>query len=335
MKSILKEAAVTMENIKYYETENICALGIPVIQKIKIEDCINVTEYAVKPKYNIEMYEDKVKIFTYSINLPGDQLGFKSIIKNSKFIKDVQLIIRNEKAEIVFYSHNNISFKVFDVKRRYSKVENNIYEFRTYINILSKKRDIETSKLIVIDPGHGGSQLGAVDNFLYEKHLNFDISNRLAKKLKKKGYEVCLTRDSDEDIGLLDRTDMANLLQADLFFSVHNNSVPLDMSIETVHGLRGITILYNSNAPRSGKKFGTILLEEIANKIGTNTTPFQDRPDLGVLNSCWCPAIILEASFLSDDSDAKIMMHRIYREKIAEASSMAVENYFNSIEGVY
>ena len=325
----------SQEDIKYCETENICTFGIPIIEKIRVQDSIDIAEYTVKPKYNIEAYENKVQISIYNINLLDNGYDFKTIVTNSKFIKDVQITKKNEKVEIEFYFYDNISFKISNVKRRYSKIEDNVYDFRTYINILSIKKNIKTSKLIVIDPGHGGTQLGAADNFLYEKHLNLDIAKRLAKKLKEKGYEVYLTRNTDKDIGLLDRTDMANLLQADLFFSIHNNSVPLDMSVETVHALRGTTVLYNSNALRSGKKFGTILLEEVANKIGTNITPLQDRPDLGVLNSCWCPAIILEASFLSDESDAKMMMHRIYREKIAEASLMAIEKYFNSIEGVY
>nr|WP_243156057.1 N-acetylmuramoyl-L-alanine amidase [Clostridium sp. C2-6-12] len=180
-----------------------------------------------------------------------------------------------------------------------------------------------------MDPGHGGSELGTTANFTYEKQLNLDISKRVKENLEKAGYRVYITRDDDVNVGLLERTDPANLLNADLFFSIHNNSLPLDVSMQCVHMFRGTTVLYNSTAPKPGREFATILMREVSSTIKTNTYPLQDRPNLAVLSSAWCPAVLMESTVQSDDGDTKMMMHRINSQKVADASLRAVDKYFN------
>ncbi len=80
---------------------------------------------------------------------------------------------------------------------------------------------------IVIDPGHGGKDVGAVDNNQKEKDINLGVALALADKIKKgmKNVKVVLTRDNDSFISLQGRADKANKAKADLFISIHTNSV--------------------------------------------------------------------------------------------------------------
>ena len=83
-----------------------------------------------------------------------------------------------------------------------------------------------TKLLVVVDPGHGGKDPGAVANGLKEKDLNLAISKYLSAELQKRGYTVLLTRQDDRYLRLQERTDFANRHKADAFISVHINALP-------------------------------------------------------------------------------------------------------------
>ncbi len=80
-------------------------------------------------------------------------------------------------------------------------------------------------KTIVIDPGHGGKDPGAVNGKLYEKDVVLDVSKYLKEELEKNGFKVYLTRSSDKYLKLSTRTQYANRKNADLFISIHANAV--------------------------------------------------------------------------------------------------------------
>jgi len=81
-----------------------------------------------------------------------------------------------------------------------------------------------TIKTIMLDPGHGGKDPGAVSNGILEKDLNLEMSKILGDMLEEKGFEVLYTRTDDTFIPLEERTAMANSQKADLFISIHCNA---------------------------------------------------------------------------------------------------------------
>ncbi|WQY48945.1 N-acetylmuramoyl-L-alanine amidase [Helicobacter pylori] len=92
-------------------------------------------------------------------------------------------------------------------------------------------------KKIVLDAGHGGKDCGAMSaNLVCEKDIVLEVVKFLHKELKKKGYSVLLTRDKDIYIDLVGRTELANRKSADLFISVHANSIPKH-STSNAHGI--------------------------------------------------------------------------------------------------
>ncbi|MCQ2835878.1 N-acetylmuramoyl-L-alanine amidase [Helicobacter pylori] len=102
----------------------------------------------------------------------------------------------------------------------------------TFIKTKHKKH-----KKIVLDAGHGGKDCGAMSaNLVCEKDIVLEVVKFLHKELKKRGYSVLLTRDKDIYIDLVARTELANKKGADLFISVHANSIP-KRSTSNAHGI--------------------------------------------------------------------------------------------------
>nr|WP_232259907.1 N-acetylmuramoyl-L-alanine amidase [Helicobacter pylori] len=104
-------------------------------------------------------------------------------------------------------------------------------------NDASIKTKHKKHKKIVLDAGHGGKDCGAMSaNLVCEKDIVLEVVKFLHKELKKRGYSVLLTRDKDIYIDLVGRTELANKKNADLFISVHANSIP-KRSTSNAHGI--------------------------------------------------------------------------------------------------
>ncbi len=104
-------------------------------------------------------------------------------------------------------------------------------------NDASIKNKRKKHKKIVLDAGHGGKDCGAMSaNLVCEKDIVLEVVKFLHKELKKRGYSVLLTRDKDIYIDLVARTELANKKSADLFISVHANSIP-KRSTSNAHGI--------------------------------------------------------------------------------------------------
>ncbi|MGN8487983.1 N-acetylmuramoyl-L-alanine amidase family protein [Helicobacter pylori] len=108
---------------------------------------------------------------------------------------------------------------------------------------IAEKNDIwiktkrKKHKKIVLDAGHGGKDCGAMSaNLVCEKDIVLEVVKFLHKELKKRGYSVLLTRDKNIYIDLVARTELANKKGADLFISVHANSIP-KRSTSNAHGI--------------------------------------------------------------------------------------------------
>ncbi len=215
--------------------------------------------------------------------------------------------------------------KVSTVWRKTVKARDGMIRLRTYLvfNIpWGKKTDIPT---IVLDPGHGGEDTGAVKNFILEKDINLDISLRTARLFEAKGWNVVLTRSTDVEPSLLERADTANIVDATVFISVHNNSLPEEKIPRSREF--GTTVLYNSSALKPAFDLARIVQDELVGSLGTQREVLQDRPKLVVLNSTWVPAILTEGIMMPNPANAKMILDRIQRQRTAEALLKAVESW--------
>jgi len=233
----------------------------------------------------------------------------------------------------------------------------------------SKKKSSTTSKLVVIDPGHGGKDSGAKGSYaLIEKELVLDISRRVRDLLTKKGIKVRMTRNSDVFIPLVRRSDIANEIDADIFVSIHANAVAKDkrsisgsetyyLSKAQTPCARETERLENSSMKEDVKKgwsflswrlkrfflkkhFKTTrnksikLARAIQNKL-KKTAVGKDRgirpANFSVLRNVYCPSCLVEVGFVSNPTDASYLKKKSYRQRIAVAIATGITDYIDPL----
>ncbi len=165
--------------------------------------------------------------------------------------------------------------------------------------------------IIVLDPGHGGSDPGAVRYGLQEKDLNLDIAGRTREALRPYAVDVYMTRDTDIDLELAPRADLANRLGADYFLSIHINA----------GGGTGFESYVHINASA-----GSLALRDVIHrKVGGfySTSGFRDRgqksADFAVLRLTRMPSLLLENLFIDMAGDAIKLADPVFRQQIARA----------------
>ncbi|MDK2868629.1 MAG: N-acetylmuramoyl-L-alanine amidase [Clostridiales bacterium] len=166
--------------------------------------------------------------------------------------------------------------------------------------------------LIVIDPGHGGHDSGAVGTLAKEKDLALQASLSLENQLKQLGFKVYMTRSKDEYPGLYDRADIANDLNADLFVSVHINA-------HTNTAATGVEVLCNSESMTGGKGLATAIQKELVSDLNAVDRGVVQRPNLVVLRETKMPSVLCELGFISNESDQAKLMDPAYLDKAAGA----------------
>jgi N-acetylmuramoyl-L-alanine amidase len=173
--------------------------------------------------------------------------------------------------------------------------------------------------VVVVDPGHGGRDVGAVGlNGLYEKNVILPIGLELAEILKRQGMQVVLTRSKDVFIDLAPRVAIANRAKARAFVSVHANSAGDNSS---VNGLE--TYYYNSNSLKLAQTVHRNILQRISVRDrGVKRARFY------VIRNTTMPAILVEVGFVTGSQDGRNLGSSSYRRKMAEAIAQGVIQYF-------
>lgn len=182
------------------------------------------------------------------------------------------------------------------------------------------EENVHINKIVVIDPGHGGSNPGAVYGNVNEKDLNLKVSRILKDKLTASGVTVYMTRTDDRDVGLYTRAETANKLNADLFVSIHHNASPNTSA-------RGVMTLYYPPADDNvfnGKKLAQIVQKHLINTLKTNDWGIIPRPGLVVLRQTQMPAVIAELGYMTNKSELQLLVTDDFQEKAAQALHSAI-----------
>lgn len=181
-----------------------------------------------------------------------------------------------------------------------------------------------TSQVVVVDPGHGGTQPGAVvttsDGEIYEKDINLAIALFLDTMLDEAGYDVILTRDTDCYVSLETRVEICNGSDATLFVSIHQNI--LENDTET----NGVETWYWDGSSE-GLRLAGCLQEGIVEATGANSLGLKAADDLYVLHYTAVPSALVESGFLSCGDELKNLLDSSYQEKIAEGIYEGILNY--------
>ncbi len=176
-------------------------------------------------------------------------------------------------------------------------------------------------KVIVLDPGHGGSDPGAVANGLQEKDLNLMTSLKTREKLELLGYKVIMTRSTDVYRTLAERYQVANNNSADAFLSIHFNSA-------TAPTATGIETLYSTKNSQS-KAFANTIQNELMYNVKATNRGVKLRENLAVLNGTKGISALTELGFVNNPTDAKEIGTASYIEKCATALANAIHKFFS------
>jgi N-acetylmuramoyl-L-alanine amidase len=184
----------------------------------------------------------------------------------------------------------------------------------------------KTKFTIVIDAGHGDFDSGAVSMFNsknLEKTFNLNVALKVNRLLANDPqFHVILTRSTDRYLQLMERVDIANQANADAFISIHANS------FKQIPSIRGTETFYSRE--------DSIDLARIVHRNMLEATGFPDRKvkqaDYRVIKSTTMPAVLIEAGFISNSVEEKIIFDNAFQEKVAQSIVKSLREYFSQKE---
>lgn len=175
---------------------------------------------------------------------------------------------------------------------------------------------------IVIDPGHGGVDEGCARRGVREKEVNLSIALRVRDRLEKLGYQVILTRDSDESLSLAERIQTAEKAHADIFVSIHQNS-------SNLYKVNGLEIYYSAqNAEADSQRLAELIHEDILEDTGVNARSIFKWENIRVIRESKMPACLIETGFLTNAAERKRLSDPSYQEQMAEGIVSGIDRYF-------
>ena len=331
------------------------------------EDIIEHSYLAYKRK---RLYKD-----IYDI---GGRLAFKRHTYKLRSVKRMKIAqYTPKKLRIVFENRKPFatSYKIVDNKLLIYLHKNPAKKgMQKSTNLTKSLSDIplvvkNAQRVIVIDPGHGGKDSGAIGyKRKREKDIVLEIAKRVYKKLKAQGYQVYMTRRGDYFIQLHDRTKFANKIKANLFISIHANAAPKRSKYLSMKGIETFFLspARSERAKRIAALENKVAMEHLsyysknvflnfinrAKTIQSNKLAIdvhrsvlyeirkRYRVDDGgvrpgpfwVLVGAQMPAILLEVGYITNPTEAKRLSSPYYQELIARGIVAGVTNYFRHNE---
>lgn len=173
------------------------------------------------------------------------------------------------------------------------------------------------AKTIVIDAGHGGKDPGAVNGKMYEKTAALAIAKKVGKKLQEKGYNVKYTRTKDVYFSLGERCRMSNNWDADIFVSIHLNAAANKEAA-------GIETWRYANVGATTRELAKEVQTELIAATGARDRGVKTSTTFYVLKHTKAPAVLIEAGFISNDKEAKLLFAAKHQDKIAQAIASGV-----------
>ncbi len=328
------------------------------VKKSDVKTFVLKTKNSYKKVFDISAFLSRKFRFKY----PKDFKSIKIAQHNPKIVR-VVLETKNSRKYKIDFGGNRITIYF----RKEKNIKHNHENKKTY----SRKKEYfyntfnQKEKIIVLDPGHGGKDSGAIGyKKRYEKKAVLQIALKCAKELKKRGYIVYLTRSRDVFVKLRDRTKYANRKNADLFVSIHANAAPkkskylLSKGIETFFLSRArserskrVAALENRSDIEdmnyfSKKTFLDVLNREKiiqANKMALDVQQgmlkslrkryrvvdggVREAP-FWVLVGAQMPAILIEVGYITNPAESERLFNFQYQSLLAKGIADGINNYF-------
>ena len=313
------------------------------------------------------LYDSKTKIYKYIFDIHASMLTRSQTLRKSGIDKiklaqynsnTLRLVVINRKKVSIHFKKDNKKLIISIVPSKKSS-----YKKINTVNTISSSHSNQ-NKIIVIDPGYGGKDPGAIGYKKYrEKVVVLQIAKELKRILLSRGYKVYMTRDRDKFVRLRDRTRYANRKKADLFISIHANAID-KKSARRVHGLEcyfldksrssrakrvaaienkadmkdmgfyGKTSFLNTLSSHNIVAANKLAIDLQRNALASLKKSYKVK-DAGVrqgpfwvLVGAQMPAVLVEVGFITNPTEARKLVNRKYQKTMATGLANGVERYF-------
>lgn len=311
--------------IKLYTGDWIHKSNVKLLPQAQVyKPRINKTSYETSEKYDkiilelsaplagiLDIKDNKLTLkLAQTVNMPSIDIPDNSLISNIEIKDNSYILTLADTSSLNGY---------------YTLLNGNNLE----VFLIRKPKAIDGDKpltgiKILIDPGHGGNNSGAVGSggsAFSEKDVTWTISSKLYTKLENLGATVYLTRKQDNDPSLASRIDLSRKLKPDLLISVHANSLSEGVDLSKVEGL---SVFYYNDLSKAAAK-----------GVFDTTKQMLARPDKGlvqkkffVTKGTWCPSYLYETGFVPNPNDYDFLTNDEDQNKLVNSMATATINYF-------
>ncbi len=196
---------------------------------------------------------------------------------------------------------------------------------------------------VVLDPGHGGHDKGAVGRYGYEKNFALDVARKLRPLLQAKGLRVIMTREGDYFVPLEVRAQIANAAQDSIFVSVHFNATDRDPNAtgfeifsftprgapstsDTSLTLSSLDMQAGSTVDTQSMALSSCIYHSLLGHIPEFDRGIK-RARFAVLRLTRVPAVLIEGGFLTERGESELIAKNDWRTKLAQSISVGIQNY--------
>lgn len=177
---------------------------------------------------------------------------------------------------------------------------------------------------VYLDPGHGGTDEGCARNGVQEKDLNLAIALLVRDQLKKQGYQVIMSRETDTYMAKEARVEEANRSGADIYISIHQNAT------EEGAGVSGMEVWYTEDSDRrDSKRLAQLIRQQTLKSTEAAQRELRNDADFYVTRNTVMPACLIETGFLSNETERRKLGLAEYQQQIADGIVQGVSYYFH------
>ncbi len=287
--------------------------------------------YPVESLYNYFKFRNSgtiryitIKDYDKPIDFSYDQVTNKITARIDRNIPDGIVKYNDSLVRDLVVENNTITINLV----RNVQVEAIVDQDGSSIKITRVRTGKNSDYLILIDPGHGGTDPGASDfsKTYWEKDCILPVQRSLEKRLLDLGYVVKKTNDTvDSYVGIHDRAKMANELMPDIFISIHANASDYAKP-------NGMEVLYasedkNPNKEKGQARIAQIFNDEVSKATGLNSRGIKNRPEIVVVGKSNVSAVLLEMGFLTNERDLALLKDPDFLERVVDGLVSAIEVY--------
>ena len=259
------------------------------------------------------------------LNMKNEQFK-NATVQSITFSKKLPYTVEDNEKEILFKVYNpelsDSSVYTLNIPKpkKYTynvKSEDGSYEFK--VREMPKAPNECT---VVVDAGHGGAEKGAIGCLGdEEKDINLKIAQELQKALSKRGFNVIMTREVDCNIGLNERTEIAKENDADIFVSIHLNSIG-DVPMN-VHKTRGTSVYYfNKNSKELAE-----ILEKTVPKYAKTHRDGVKTASFAVIRPSNYVGVLVECAYMTNPMDSVLYKNKNFAQKIAKGIAEGILDF--------